>query len=320
MSHFSKYILGAIASILFFACTKPESSASDPTLYKSLVFDEVSKETVIYSDTFGFEMDIYWPTNDESQNRPVVFLGHGGGFYFGSKENPAMVHLAEKFAKRGYVAVAFNYHLASGLPDILDSVKAASLVMKAIGDARAAIRYMRKHQVVDNRYGIDPNRFFIGGNSAGAILATHIGFFSEYNTLSPFLDSVMNANGGYHGFSGNAGYSSQVNGVFNLAGGIISLKLIDNMDPPIYNAHGMDDDVVPLECDDVYQVVTAGSDVINLCGSVPIHNKAQLNDVPSTLNIVQGKHVPWLDQTTGEPNEMFESIEQDIVNFLYNLL
>lgn len=313
-------ITALLLALVVISCEKQEVVSSEPTRYRDFVFENTVKNTVVYSDTFGLEMDIYYPENDNSINRPVIFLGHGGGFYFGSKENPSMIYLAERFAKRGYVTVAFNYQLAAGLSDILDSVKAIDLVVKSVGDARAAVRYMRKSFAEGNAYGIDPNRFFIGGNSAGAVLATHIGFFDEQDQLNPYLDSVINANGGFHGFSGNLGYSSSVSGVFNLAGGIISLNMIDANDAPIYNAHGDEDDVVPIECGDVYQVITAGTDVIDVCGSIPIDERANLEGVSSELNVLEGGHVPWLDPNTGEPNTLFGPIENDIVDFLYGRL
>ena len=313
-------LLLILAALIFSACKKTEVEESPPQLYKDAVFTNFTKQTVVYTDTFGLEMDIYLPQGDTNTNRPVVVLVHGGGFFRGTKENPAIVRLAEKFAKRGYVAVAINYHLAAGFNDILDSVKAVNLVMKSIGDARAAIRFMRKSFDNQNPYGINPNNIFMGGNSAGAILALHVGFFDDNDPRSNFVDSIVKVNGGFEGIAGSPGYSSDVKAVFNMAGGIISLAFIDATDPPVINFHGVDDDVVPFNCDDVYSGITGGLDVVNLCGSNPVHQRVLKNSGQTELFTYPGKHVPWMDNDTGVPNQMFDGIEQKVFDFIYENL
>ena len=54
-------IVFAIAFI-FQACEK-DSPEDTPQLYMDEVFTSVTKTTVTYSDTFGFEMDIYSPND-----------------------------------------------------------------------------------------------------------------------------------------------------------------------------------------------------------------------------------------------------------------
>ncbi len=313
-------LLLIMAALTFAACKKTEIEDAPAVLYKDAVFTNFTKQTVVYSDTFGLEMDIYRPQGDDNTNRPVVVLAHGGGFFKGSKENPAMVRLGEKFAKHGYVAVVLNYHLASGFNDILDSVKAVNLVMKSIGDARAAIRFMRKSVDNQNPYGVNPNNIFMGGNSAGAILALHVGFFDDNDPRSNFVDSIVKVNGGFEGVAGSLGYSSYVKAVFNMAGGIVSLAFIDATDPPVINFHGVDDDVVPFNCGDVYSGVTGGLDLVNLCGSNQVHKRVMQNSGQSELFTYPGKHVPWMDSNTGVPNQMFDEIEQKVFDFIYENL
>ena len=302
------------------SCEKDTPQIAPSQRYADEVFTSVSKITLVYSDTFGFEMDIYSPDGDTETNRPVVILAHGGGFFTGSKDNPGMVRLAENLAKRGYVAASINYHLANGFNDVLDSVKAASLVMKAIGDGRSAIRYMRKSAANGNPFDVDPDNIFIGGNSAGAILALHVAYLDEQDVLNAYTDSIQNANGGFNGLSGNNGYSSSVKGVINMAGGLISLNFIDNNDPPLVSFHGVDDDVVPANCGDVYSGATGGLDVINVCGSIPIHSVATSNALSSDLFTYPGEHVPWMDSSTGETLALFDEVEQKCFEFLYENL
>ena len=320
MKNFKLLLTVLAIGLSFYACKKEELPAgSIPERYADEVFTSVTKTTVTYSDTFGFEMDIYTPDGDTLMNRPVVILAHGGGFFAGTKENPAMVRLGENLAKRGYVAASISYHLASGFAEMLDSNQATALVMKAIGDGRAAIRYMRKSAANGNMYGINTDKIFIAGNSAGAIIALHIGFLDEQDILTPRLDSIMTANGGFEGFSGNEGYSSSVSGAVNMAGGMVRLSLIDSDDAPVINFHGVDDDVVPANCDNVFSGATGGLDVVNVCGSIPIHDKARSVNGSSKLNTYPGGHVPWVDDN-GVGNLLFDEVEQKSFEFLYENL
>ena len=71
--------------------------------YETEIFNDISVETVTYSDTFNLQMDIYTPNPDIDMctNRPLIILAHGGSFIGGSKSNPTMVDLCETFAKSG---------------------------------------------------------------------------------------------------------------------------------------------------------------------------------------------------------------------------
>lgn len=302
---------------LLFACEKNDSLTEQSLRYEDEVFAEVAVHTEVYSQPYGLQMDVYQPVGDSKTDRPVVVLAHGGGFVGGFRNNPAMVRLGQNLAKRGYVAVSITYRLAPSFQSVLDSNMAADMVMKAIGDARAAVRYLRKTVAEDgNPLGINPDAIFMGGNSAGAVLAIHVGFLSENDSLEPFFQTAMQANGGFQGNGGNAGYSSEVKAVFNLAGGIARTRWIDAGDVPSLHFHGVDDDIVPYECGDVYQGYVGTLDVINLCGSKPINDKANSVGLQSTLNTYAGAHVPWMDSNTGVPLPLFDEVEQKVFDFL----
>jgi predicted esterase len=314
-----KLILLSVLAIIF-ACKKDETP-QEPTIprYLEFVFDEVNVETVTYSsDTLGLEMDVYQPVGDANTNRPVIVLAHGGGFVGGERTNPVMVRLGENLAKRGYVVASITYRLAPSFQSLLDSITAADVVIKAIGDARAAVRFLRKTAAEDgNPFGINPDAIFMGGNSAGAVLTLHMGYLDQDDPIQPFFMNSMQDNGGFEGNSGNPGYSSSVKAIFNMAGGIARINWIDANDVPAIHFHGINDDVVPYECDNVFLGLLGGLDVINLCGSKPIHDKATAIGIESTLNSYNGAHVPWMNPTTGSPNALFDEVEGKIVDFLF---
>lgn len=316
MKHF--VLIGLFLSAL--ACKKDTAPDETETRYLDPLFEETTMQTVTYSQPFGLTMDIYQPKNDVMQNRPVVVLAFGGGFVNGSSMNPAMVRLGQNLAKRGYVVASINYRLAPGFLNLVDSLAAAEVVVKAIGDARAAIRFLRSSAANGNPYNIDPNRIMMGGNSAGAVLAVHVAYLDSADVLPPYMQTIVQNNGGFEGNSGNPGYSSHISAVFNMAGAIARTGWIDANEPAIISFHGVDDDVVPYECGDVYSGLTGGLDVINLCGSKPIHEAALAVGVNTTLNPYPGKHVPWMDSTTGVPNTLFDEVEQKVVEFLFSQL
>ena len=53
-------------------------------------------------------MDVYSPVGDEFESRPLIFFMFGGSFIGGSKSSPDIVALCNKYAQRGYVAVAID--------------------------------------------------------------------------------------------------------------------------------------------------------------------------------------------------------------------
>ncbi len=309
-----------IGFALLSSCQKDEPAPVPKTLFIDEVYTEVDVQTVTYSQANNLQMDIYQPIGDTASKRPLVVLAHGGGFVGGFRNNPAMVEMGNALAKRGYVAVSFSYRLAPGFLQLFDSLFAADVVIKAVGDARSAVRYMRKSADEGNPFGIDPGQVFIGGNSAGAVLAVTLGFLDSTDAIPPYLETILQANGGFSGNSGNPGYSSEVSAVFNLAGGISRTAWIDANDVPSIHFHGVDDDVVPYECGDVFSGFTNGADVIDLCGSKPVHEAAIAKGLSSTLNSYPGKHVPWMSQTTGETNALFEEVEQQVYSFLFEQL
>ena len=129
-----------------------------------------------------------------------------------------MVELCEAFAKRGYVTASIQYRLTDAT-NLLDSVQMLQTVVNGISDFKAAIRYFRMDVLQNgNSFGIDPDQIYVGGYSAGAILASNLAFMNDTAGIPPYLLSIINGTGGLEGNSGNDGYSSEVKGVVNMAG------------------------------------------------------------------------------------------------------
>lgn len=102
-------------------------------------------------------LDLYQPKNSTNELLPCVIWVHGGGWFSGSKEGPAVLPLVG----RGFVVASINYRLTKEAP-----------FPAQIHDCKAAVRWIRKNAAT---YQIDPQRIAVAGFSAGGHLAALLG-------------------------------------------------------------------------------------------------------------------------------------------------
>lgn len=101
-------------------------------------------------------LDAFWPA-EKGTGRAVVLLVHGGGWSGGDKQG--LDTEGRQLAALGYAAVSVNYRLAPRFR-----------WRSALHDVRAAVEWLRLPGQV-RRYGLDPNRVGVLGDSAGGHLA-----------------------------------------------------------------------------------------------------------------------------------------------------
>jgi acetyl esterase/lipase len=121
----------------------------------------------------------------------VIFI-HGGGFSGGDKRDvaPKLTPLLQQ----GFAVASINYRLSG-----------EARFPAAAQDVKAAVRYLRAHAAA---HGIDPGRFALWGESAGANLAALAGTTNSRRTI--FDDPGL----------GNEGTSSSVQAVIDWYGPI----------------------------------------------------------------------------------------------------
>ena len=192
----------------------PETSA--PTVKLNTTYEVTITEDITYAEGLSHDswnsantsvvpllMDSYIPDND-LQNRPLLMLIHGGAFYGGSKQQEALVDMANYYASRGFVVFSIDYRLNAHkgtIPqewiDATSDVAPANLdqlyaMYPAHRDAKAALRWIIAN--ADN-FHINKDYITVGGGSAGAITSIGLGVselgdykdeisLSEDNTLS----------------------------------------------------------------------------------------------------------------------------------------
>jgi carboxylesterase type B len=168
-------------------------------------------------------MDIYTADGDTEINRPVIIYMHGGSFTGGDKSTSDCVDFCESFAKRGYVTISMNYRLANNVISFLTSNETQfETVLKAVYDAKSVVRFLRKDFENGNNYSIDTSTIFVGGYSAGAVVAIHQTYIDAVDDLpSLFTDNngntfnvqnlatTIGSGNELEGDAGNYGFSSR---------------------------------------------------------------------------------------------------------------
>lgn len=313
MNHFFTLLLS------FFIISVVNSQSCDGR-YQTEIYTNVDVSTVDFGsavnmagDTQVLKMDIYQAQGDTATDRPVVIFCFGGSFVGGSRTSSELVSFARSLAKRGYVAASIDYRLAGNLFDLVNEEKLIKVVFGAVQDGKAAIRYFRKDFDEGNSLGIDENQIFIGGTSAGGILAINLAYVDSLHKLPTSWQQWANEIGGMEGNSGNPGYCSYVSGVFGFSGAVADTAFINSNDVPFYGIHAEDDETVkynygpPLE----NPFVTVP---VSLYGSYPLDIRLNNLGVYSSFDSYTGSDHPPLN------GQNMATTTTNLSAFLYNML
>lgn len=217
---------------------------------------------------------IYSPQGDLNTCRPLILWAHGGGFTGGSYLEQKTTDMMQQLARKGYVAVAMRYRLSS--PTTSTTLQYQEAMIKGVQDMIAAIRFIRANA---NAFGIDTSQIFIGGSSAGAIIANHTAFMD----LSEAFATALANQGGSYDVSTLPTYTNvsyNVAGCVTQAGAIWDLTFLNNETTPWGAVHNTTDPTVAYN--------TGG-------GSQQIFTQLQSQNVKSFLKTTYspGLHTPF---------------------------
>ena len=196
------------ALLLFCALTSP-ASAQDMSKYYTVMhpeefeidwagfYREAEKRTadvrdrfphhlnLAYGDDRKQQLDLYLPKTS-TNNAPVFLFLHGGGFREGDRAQYGFV--AEPFAHRGIITAVASYRLTT------DGYHYPAQPE----DTRSAITWLHKHIA---EYGGNAEAVYVGGHSAGAILAADVGvdrsWMEERGIPSEALRGIVPISGPY---------------------------------------------------------------------------------------------------------------------------
>ena len=186
-------------------------------------------------------MDVYEPAGDTIAQRPLVILAHGGSFVRGTRKE--LGPLCEVFAAAGYVCATISYRLQD--IETADSTEFAEELIMSMNDLKASVRYFRQDAATSNTFRINPDQIYVGGTSAGAIMAVNMAYMAEDDEIPAYLQEHIDNNGGFEGNSNDiTDFTSEVQGVVSYSGSILRLSWMDAGDPPYVAIHEELDPVV----------------------------------------------------------------------------
>ena len=251
------------------------------------------------------KLDVYQPVGDVSTSRPLVIAIHGGSFVGGSKTGGDVVPFCKDLARLGYVTASMEYRLGmTNFPfgsHTVDSTDAAAELMRAVQDARAAVRFFRKDaRVGGNTYKIDTNNIFLLGVSAGGLTALHLAYLDQMSEFPNYIDTTgvtsgsvtgePGLHGGLEGLSGNPGYPSTVKAIVNICGALGDTLWMHPGDVPVLSFHGTADGTVPYG---YATIAVLGIPLLKVCGSSVVAKRADHIGIPNCMETWLGAdHVP----------------------------
>ncbi|MDO4284241.1 MAG: alpha/beta hydrolase [Eubacteriales bacterium] len=116
-------------------------------------------------------LDIYRQRELPEEKMPVIISIHGGGWFYGTKE--IYQYYLMDLAKRGFITVNFNYHLAPEHP-----------FPAAVSDMAAVIRFVQEHA---QEYHMDLSRVILIGDSAGGQMC---GMYTNFCTNPEYAQEM----------------------------------------------------------------------------------------------------------------------------------
>ena len=255
----------------------PASTITQDVVYGSAPFIDGPLYTMEQSTTTqNLVMDVYKPQGDTFTNRPVIIFAHPGGFYTGSKNVDDMMAFCDYFARKGYVTATIDYRQGFNIVLGNTAMHSTRAVYRGLQDGRTAIRYFRANAAT---YGIDPNKVYFVGSSAGAFIALHsiyldeisekpieAGTYDYTNVTFPFFHQAPNL-GGFD-IGANLSFNGKPDAVISMWGAVQSTNLISsNNNTPVFLIHGEDDTTVPFNNGSPFGYTslptTDGSNLIN---------------------------------------------------------
>ena len=311
----------------------------------ALIGATLTTETTIPKDLV---MDVFMPpATDVITKRPVVILAHGGGFInvafmggtllVGTMDNDDVQALADTLAHWGFVTASIEYRLGFN-PASASSLKRA--VWRGAQDMSAAVRFFRKNATW---FGIDSEKVFVGGSSAGAFCAIHSTFVDnaerlpESYQLVPIFKKDLGALHSrpiveltsFNPFNGNPVVGNDVDsipiGVAAYWGAIADLDWLHqgSNKAPMIMFHGTGDAVVSYQCNRPFANVILTAPVT--CGSYMMDSVMTAHNMPHEVHFENAAGHEYWGALNGNwlpagPNAFWADIIQKTADYFYPLM
>ena len=248
--------------------------------------------SVVYGNNDGADakrksltMDIFFPQKEAGKKYPLVMLMHGGGFSTGSKE--AMKGHIKILADSGFVAVSINYRKGWNKGDNplacegdMEDLQLA--VYRATQDARAALRFLVEKRA---EYAIDTAWIFVGGSSAGGVLALNLAYLGDED-VKKLMPAGYKALGSLDEATNNNKNTFSIKGICSMWGGLSDSTLVTPAKAlPTIFYHGTADMIVPYN---IGHYGTICEKYPLMFGSACMYRQTLAAGQPAVLNISEG--------------------------------
>lgn len=208
--------------------------------------NQLKNFTYASKDTALLTMDVYTPVHTSNIKRPAVIFVFGGGFYKGSKSEKVNAAFCKALSDSGFVVAAIDYRLGmkGNTSKGIQAYKALKKSIKmAEDDLITATGFLLSKA---DSIGLDTDKIFICGSSAGAVTVLQTEYELSINELNR---QDLPANFKYAG-------------VISFAGGILS-----DRGKPVFKSkpaatlffHGHDDKIVNYDHRQIFNIGFFGS-------------------------------------------------------------
>lgn len=258
------------------------------------------------------KFDFYKPEISYSTPSPLAVFLHGGGFHAGDKDDPKIVELCTRMAKSGFASAAIEYR--TGIEKYNES-HFINVLLKAIYDAGDFMNYIKNNA---SEYDIDTSNIFMGGISAGAIVALHMTYWDKEEIIS-----YLNEKGISLHLPDRIDTFFKPKGVLNCWGVLLDPKIMINNNVPIVSFHGEKDKIAPYKKGHPMHIPW----LPKVYGSSMIHEEAKKYNITSLFhtytNLKHGheENTPQMDTTFNMMNSFMTYISSGQVqniSLLYN--
>lgn len=252
-----------------------------------------------YTPTIGpMTMAVYQPQGDTASIRPLVIVVHTGNFLpryinraaTGDVTDNAVVELANRFSKRGYVTVTPRYRLGWNPTSADPIVRVRTLlnaVYRSIHDIQTCVRYFKKDAATTNTYKINPNKIILVGVGSGGYVTnayatldkqaeTALDKFQDDNgnsVVDPAVVGDVNGQGGTWNQYNHAGYNNKIAMTVNMGGALGDISWMEGGEVPMVGFHCWKDVFAPYDSGTVI-VPTTGDIVVDVHGTRTMIKKA----------------------------------------------
>lgn len=242
----------------------------------------------------SLRMDIYYPTGAMSDKKyPLLVYCHAGGFTGGNRFNVSAI--CDRFADSGFITVGFDYRVGYKKGDTrnceADTLTQNNAIYRAMQDANACMRFLVAHA---NEYNIDTSKVFLGGSSAGAVLALYTAYVND-SVAKRYWPESYRSLGSTQTSGNNLTNTYNLKGVVSLWGALKDDDMIDTnyRAYPTILFRGDEDEGIP----DSFGHYATCVNYPTVFGATGIYTRLRALNVPAVYHLLSlGNHSAYDDQ------------------------